>query len=303
MRPSTKWLPAVAIFAACGGNVESGAEIEENTFLTDLIVWRQDRDASLRRDDGWLSLAGLYWLADGDNSFGAATDSDLFFPAESAPATIGTFHVGDGVVQVRAAPGVELLVDGEPAADAVLVSDADGEPTQIEHGSLLFYLITRNERLGIRLKDRASPLLATFEGMHHYPPAPDWRITGTFEPYDPPKTILVPNILGTPVEEVCPGRVVFEVGGQPYALEPTGEPGEELFIVFGDATNGDTTYGAGRFVKAQWPDKSEVVLDFNRSYNPPCVFTPWATCPLPPPQNRLALSVAAGELAYGGLEH
>ncbi|MEE2775499.1 MAG: DUF1684 domain-containing protein [Acidobacteriota bacterium] len=295
------WVSAIVTLCGCGG--DPSAVFDEASFLAELDTWRQERDAGLRRDDGWLSLAGLFWLEEGPNRFGANIDNDLVFPPGSAPPVLGHFLVAGDGVRVRTAPGVELRVSGEPAMEAAVASDADGDPTMIEHGSLLFYVISRNERLGVRLKDRSSPLLAGFEGMHHYAPAPAWRITGEFQPYDPPKIIPVPNILGTPVDETCPGRVVFEVVGETYTLEPTGEPGEELFIVFGDETNGEHTYGGGRFLRAAWPADGEVVLDFNRAYNPPCVFTPWATCPLPPPQNRLSLSITAGELAYGSDDH
>ncbi|MDX1382784.1 MAG: DUF1684 domain-containing protein [Thermoanaerobaculia bacterium] len=306
-------LATIALLSACGtaelpegpsaaAGPSAGAAIDHATFLAELETWRQERDEGLRRDDGWLSLAGLYWLEPGVHRFGSAADNELVFPESSSPPLLGELTVGAGAVVVRAAPGVELTVAGEPAAEAELASDADGDPTPVEHGSLLFYVVARGDRLALRLKDRASPLLASFPGMSYHPPDPAWRVVARFEPYDPPTTILVPNITGTPLEETCPGRAVFEVDGQSYALEPTGLPGERLFFVFGDATNGKTTYGGGRFLYADWPEDDAVVLDFNRAYNPPCVFTPWATCPLPPPQNRLPIAIAAGELTYVGSE-
>jgi uncharacterized protein (DUF1684 family) len=172
----------------------------------------------------------------------------------------------------------------------------------LELGPLLFHAIDRGGRLGVRLKDRESPLIGQFNGIDRFDADPAWRVEARFEPYDPPKTIAVPNIAGPPLEEPCPGRLVFEHSGASYSVEPTGEPGHRLFIVFGDSTNGEATYGGGRFLYADWPapGSETVVLDFNQAYNPPCVFTPWATCPLPPPQNKLAMAVEAGEKTYTG---
>ena len=263
-----------------------------------------ERDEGLRRPDGWLSLAGLFWLAQGESSFGADPGNDVVFPAEKAPARIGVFEVEGRSVRVRIEPGVAVTHEGAPVSELELATDAEGDPTLLELGPLLFHAIERGDRVAIRLKDRESPLIAAFAGMERFPADPSWRVAARLERYDPPKTMMVPNVVGPPLPEPCPGRLVFEHQGESYALEPTGEPGGELFVVFGDATNGAETYGGGRFLYADWPDADgAVVLDFNRAYNPPCVFTPWATCPLPPPQNQLPFRVAAGETTYGDSAH
>jgi uncharacterized protein (DUF1684 family) len=292
--PAADSTPAAAAPAA--------AAFDAAAWRDDLYAWVEHRYASLREPDGWLSLAGLYWLEPGENSFGADPANALVFPAGKAPPRIGVFLVEGGKARVRVEPGVKVTHDGQPVTELDLATDVETDPTMLELGPLLFHAIDRGGRLGVRLKDRESPLIAQFAGIDRYDADPSWRIDARFEAYDPPKTIMVPNIVGPPLPESCPGRVVFELDGATRALEPTAEPGSRLFIVFGDTTNGEATYGGGRFLYADWPAPGDdrVVLDFNRAYNPPCVFTPWATCPLPPPQNRLAVAVTAGEKTYTG---
>jgi uncharacterized protein (DUF1684 family) len=184
-----------------------------------------------------------------------------------------------------------------------LASDLEDEPTVLELGSLRFHLIDRAGRLGIRVKDTESPALAAFVGMDYFPVDPSWRIVASFEAFDQPKTIEVPNVLGSSFAEPAPGIARFERDGRRWELTPVGEPGEPLFFVFGDATNGGETYGGGRFLSAPPAANGTVILDFNKAFNPPCVFTPHATCPLPPPQNKLALAVQAGEKTWGAASH
>jgi uncharacterized protein (DUF1684 family) len=219
------------------------------------------------------------------------------FPADKAPPRIGVFVVDEGRVRVRVDPGVVVTHDGAPVTELALLTDVDDEPTMLELGPLLFHAIDRGGRLGVRLKDRESPLIGQFAGIHRFDADPSWRIEARFETYDPPKPIVVPNIVGPPTEEPCFGRLSFERGGATYSLEPTGQPGKRLFIVFGDETNGETTYGGGRFLYADWPAPGDdrVVLDFNRAYNPPCAFNKYTTCPLPPKQNVLPVAIDAGE--------
>lgn len=277
------------------------SDTELEAHLVEVEAWRAQRDAALRRPDGWLSLAGLFWLNEGDNTVGSMPTSDLVFPAERAPLELGVFHRRGDVVSFQRQAGAEVTIDGEPVSgETVLVPDTEGEPTVLEHGSLRFYAILRGDRVGVRLKDTASPLLAQFEGMDNFPVDADWRVTARFEPYDPPKTLRVPNIIGIVEDLPSPGAAVFTVDGREYRLEPTRE-GDELFFVFGDATNGRETYGGGRFLYTDLPaPDGTLVLDFNRAYNPPCVFTPYATCPLPTRENKLPVPVRAGERAFEG---
>lgn len=283
------------------------APFDEAAWKADIEAWRGEREKHLRDPEGWLTLAGLYWLKEGANSFGADPGNDLVFPAGKAPGKIGVLRREGSTVSVVVEPGVGLAADGTPitVSEFPLAADASGKPTLLTLGSLAFHLIRRGERVGIRLRDKESPLLASFSGMKSFPLGPSWRVTARFEPYTPAKTIKIPNVLGDVSDSPCPGALVFEYDGQTLRLEPIGSAGEEMFLVFGDGTNGRETYGGGRFLDLPAPSADgTVVVDFNLAYNPPCVFTPYATCPLPPRQNRLAVAIEAGELMFeGGVAH
>lgn len=277
-----------------------GCAVNDADFRTDWDAWRQTRLDGLRAPDGWLALAGLYWLDDGAHAFGSDSANALVFPP-GAPPHIGTFEVGDSTITMRVAPGVEVTHDGAAVSEIVLADDASGAPTVVQLGSLSWHAIRRSRGLGIRLRDAESPVLAHFDGIATFEPDPSWRIPARFEPYDPPRLLPIPSITGVAEEEVSPGAVVFRHDGTEHRLNVTGTPGDaQYFLVFGDATNGRDTYGGGRFLYVDAPDADgRTVLDFNRAYNPPCVFTPYATCPLPPPQSRLPFHVEAGEKTWG----
>jgi hypothetical protein len=241
----------------------------------------------------------LFPLSEGSNRFGSADDNDLVFPAE-APEFAGAFVLEDGEVRIEVAGDVEITTGGAPVTSAVLESDADGVPTVLEMGFLHFYVIERAGKLYVRVKDLQSERLKQFDGIDRYPVDAAWRINARFEPYDPPRSVRVPNVLGGEFVEECPGRVEFEVGGKTCSLEPLSASGGRLFLVFGDATSGLETYGGGRFLYADPPtEDGEVILDFNKAYNPPCAFSPYATCPLPPEANRLSVRIEAGEKNWG----
>jgi uncharacterized protein (DUF1684 family) len=264
----------------------------------EIRAWQQKRIANLTSEDGWLTLVGLHWLKEGPNTFGSSTDNALVFPA-GTPARIGTFTQKGGKVTLSLHKGVSLTRGGQPFTGGQLRSDADGQPDMLALGKLRFYLIRRGERFGIRVKDTESEARKKFHGIPTYPVSTAWRIEGRFEPAPTPRKTAVPTVLGTVEEMTSPGTIVFTVKGKEYRLEPMQEPGsDQFFIIFADQTNRTETYGAGRFLYAAPPKDGKVVLDFNRAYNPPCAFSPYATCPLPPPQNRLKLRVEAGEKRY-----
>lgn len=275
-------------------------------YVEEVRAWHERRQARLRQPDGWLSLVGLHWLEEGASSFGSAPTADVVFPAESAPLEMGRLLLEERRVTLDPAAGVEMtLEDGTPITGPVpLLSDAGQDPTVVRHGTLRFHVIERGERVGIRVKDSNSPVRAEFTAIETYPIDPAWRIEARFVPYDPPKILRIPDVLGAVNEEPSPGALAFTVGGREYRLDPT-RVGDELFVVFADATNGDETYGGGRFVYTELPDDDgAVVLDFNKAYNPPCVFTPYSTCPLPPADNRLPIRIEAGEKMYAkGIHH
>ena len=279
---------------------ETHADVPEASYVNQIRQWRQKREARLRQPDGWLSLTGLYWLEDGENTVGSAPTSDLVFPADKAPLELGLMERHGDTVTFRPRPGVTVQVDGKPVRDAItLVPDTQEGTTILQYGSLRFYAIVRGERVGVRLKDAESEMLTSFKGIESYPIDPKWRIIAHFEPYDPPKMLQIPTILGDVDQEPAPGALAFTVDGQEFKLDVTQE-GDQFFVVFGDSTNRKTTYGGGRFMYTDLPDENgDVVLDFNKAYNPPCVFTPYATCPLPTPGNKLSIAVTAGEKLYG----
>ncbi len=281
----------------------AAAAFDEATYLEELESWRQERDERLRAEGGWLSVAGLYWLSEGENPFGTAADNAVVFPPGTAPEHAGSFVLADGKVSVRTEVDSGVTHEGKPVTELALATDAEGEPSELRLGTLLFYPIERTGRMGIRLKNSERAERKSFRGNQSYPVDLAWRVTARFEPYAEPKAVKIPNILGTEFDATAPGMLSFEVAGESYQLEPTGEPEEGLFVVFGDATNGRETYGGGRFLATDPPAGGTVILDFNRAYNPPCVFTPYATCPLPTRQNKLPIEVHAGEKMYGDAHH
>lgn len=260
-------------------------------------AWRRHRYDALRRDIGWLTLAGLGWLKPGVNHLGTDADNDVILP--SGPSRAGTVTVGDDVV----ADG-DFIHGGAAAHGLRLVNDQQGEATMLELGALRLCVIERGGRLAIRTWDTSSAARRSFEGIDHWPVAPAWRLVVRFVP-TPDRVLRVPDILGAVDEQPSPGEVVFEIGGVTHRLQglPGGDPGE-LWLVFGDVTNGTETYGGGRFLYTDAPDADgSVVVDFNLAFNPPCVFSPFATCPRPWPSNRLPIRIEAGERMYGDGHH
>ncbi len=283
------------------------------TWEAEVAAWKQARFERLQRPDGWLTLAGLAWLKEGDNSVGSDPKSAVVLPAGKAPAHLGTLRVvgapgatgasgaAAATVTFLAEKGVGVTSQGKPITTLALVDDSQVDPTPIEVGTLTFFAIRRGDRLGVRVRDREAATLTSFRGLDYFPLDRKWLITGKFEPAAEVKEIPIPNALGFDEPIKSPGHVVFTVDGREHrllALDDTGDG--RLFLVFGDQTNGHETYGGGRFLYTDPPQDGRVVLDFNRAYNPPCVFTPYATCPLPPRENRLPLRVEVGEKSFAG---
>jgi uncharacterized protein (DUF1684 family) len=262
--------------------------------------WQERRLRNLQSEDGWLTLVGLGWLKEGASSAGSGKGVDVEFPPD-APVLIGTFTRSGSSVAFQPANGISVSRGGQPFPGGALKTDAGGEkPDILQLGRFRFHVIARGDRLGVRIKDPEARARKEFKGIPTYPPAAQWQIRARWEPATSATTIAVPNILGQVETMSSPGTAVFTVQGKEYRLTPVLEEGSsDLFFVFGDETNRTETYGAGRFLYASPPKDGSVVLDFNRAYNPPCAFSPFATCPLPPKQNRLALRVEAGEKRAG----
>ena len=267
----------------------------------EIEAWRRRRRERLAGEDGWLSLTGLFWLADGPNSVGAAPDAAIRLPP-AAPERAGTILLSEGraVFAPTDPPAPGLSAGGRPVEGPVeLRTDAGGAPTVVAIRRVRFHLLERGGRIAVRVRDRENPARSRLGAIPSFPIDPAWRFDARFEPYDPPRRMPVTSVVGTVEEETVPGAVAFEVGSNIFRLEPVLERGEaDYWIVFGDATNGAETYGGGRFVYVSPPSGGRTVLDFNKAYNPPCVFTPYSTCPLPPPVNRLPIRVEAGEKRY-----
>lgn len=245
---------------------------DEAGYLLHLEAWRKEQEAALRAERGWLSLAGLFWLKEGENRLGG--------PLKEA----GVFLLAKGKVTFRPA--------GEPPRE--LKSDGSGAPDFISWGSLTFYVLQRGKRLGIRLYDSESPVRKHFTGQQWYAPDPAFRVVAPFHAYTPPKLLEITNVLGDTQPVPCPGYVTFVLAGTQCRLEAQATP-DGLFFNFRDLTSGKTTYPAGRFLETEKPDKGKVILDFNKAVSPPCAFTEFATCPLPPKANYLRVAIPAGE--------
>ena len=297
-------LGSCGLLAACEpqGEAESGgaqvAAADEGEYREEIEAWRAERVEGLKAEGGWLSLAGLHWLPEGESSIGSQPMLDVVLPA-SAPARVGTVSRDGDRVALELTPGVDATHEGEPFRRLELTADGEeSEPPVVELGTLSFHVIERGERIGLRVKDSAAPSRTGFTGIDHYEPDPRWRLDARFEPYDPPREIEVEDYSGGTQESTVPGAVVFEVDGATHRLDAI-DAGDQLFLIFADQTSGEATYGGGRYLYAEKPgEDGRVVVDFNKAYNPPCVFTPYATCPLPPRQNRLDLAVEAGEKKY-----
>ncbi len=300
MRRTTTAL-GLALLAAGSGPLAAGDE----AYRAEVQRWRADREARLTADGGWLTVAGLFWLAEGENRFGTDPAGDLVLPEGSAPEKAGSFALRDGRVDVALLPGVSATIGGKPAAGAqTLRPDTTGTPDVLEMGALSLHVIRRGDRYGIRLKDRNAAARKAFTGLKWFDVREDYRVEARWVPYPQPKPVKVPNVLGQSEVMPSPGYAEFTLGGKLLRVDGVLEdPPDELFFIVRDQTSGKETYGAGRFLYADLPKEGKVVLDFNKAYNPPCAFTPYATCPLPPPQNWMPVRVEAGELAYGKPGH
>ncbi|MCY3964737.1 MAG: DUF1684 domain-containing protein [Acidobacteria bacterium] len=287
---------ALLVAAVILAQPATGEESEPAVYKRALAEWRAKRVGDLKGPDGWLNLAGLYWLKEGANGFGAAAGNDLVAPEGSAPPKLGDFVVENGTVNFRAAVGAEVFHGETPVTEILLVDDREKEATLLTSGSLAWSVIRRMDRLGVRLRDYDHPAVTAFAGIDSYTADPSWRLEARFQPYPEPRTIRVPTVVeGLGWEPTVPGTLEFEVQGQSLSLEAY-RSDDEFMIVFADDTTGDTTYPAGRYLAAALPGPDgNTTLDFNKAYNPPCVFTEFATCPLATPRNRLPVAIEAGE--------
>jgi uncharacterized protein (DUF1684 family) len=301
------FLSAAIILVLSLSSLATDAPSASDAWQRDLLAWRDKRATGLQTPEGWLSLIGLEWLKEGDNSIGSAADNKI--QIAKAPAHLGVVHLEKGGAMRLLPPAggfpKDLLLDGHPAVEQPLLADDSDHSSKLSLGGLTLIVIHRDERYGLRIKDAQAATRTGFHGLRWYVPNPAYRVQAKWIPYNPPKMIDIPTILGTVSKLPAPGVAEFTIDGQVSRLEPVLEDPQstDLFFILRDTTSKTTTYGAGRFLYTGLPDHGlsqpgELWLDFNELINPPCAFTPYATCPLPPPQNRLTVAIPAGEQRY-----
>jgi uncharacterized protein (DUF1684 family) len=282
---------------------------QETQWQQQTNAWRMQHAAELQKPDGWLSLTALEWLDPGDTFVGAAPDNKIHLPP-GGPDHVGILHLESSTVTLNPPPGgfpAGLLIDGQPARAQQLHTDADSDKhnPRLTVGTLNFYVVNRGDRFALRIKDANSDALTHFHALNWYPPDPSYRVTARWTPYHPHKTITLARLAGSSYQQTVPGAAEFTLQGKTYQLEPVLEDPAvaKLFFILRDTTSATTTYGACRFLYTGFSDHGleqpgELILDFNRLENPPCAYTPYSTCPLPPPQNRLPIALPVGEQRY-----
>ena len=264
-------------------------------YQKEIFEWQQSLDTKLRKENSWLALAGLYWLEAGENTFGSKKSNDLIFPDDSLPEVIGSFIVGGEGVKLKITGDPIVSLDGEFIKEAFLQPDVSGSPTKLSIGDLTFILIQREDGFGIRLWDNGRPERETFPGRQWFPIQDEFRISGSYKRYETEHHITFQRNNGEDFEAQVGGIVSFSLDGKDCSLLAFEEAEGDLFILFRDPTNETETYSAGRYLVVSTPKDGKVIVDFNRAYNPPCAFTNFATCPLPPAQNKLVIPITAGE--------
>jgi len=297
-----RFLPAFILVLFVSAGFLTNASATPEPAETDLVSsvdednqqWRQRRDSGLRREHGWLSLVGLEWLKPGANKVGSGAGSDAVLPG--GPDYWGTIYLEGDSLRFERNPDSGVLVDGTAPDEIELVADIQGEPTIVQSGSIQFHAIFR-ESYALRVSDSQAPALLGFEGIPYYPIQPEWRIEGRLIPATEGETIEIGNVLGQVSDTPVFGVLEFDRDGETYRLIGLGDDtSESLWFIFSDRTSGHGTYGAGRFLYSEGlPENGRLVVDFNKAYNPPCAFSDYATCPLPPQENRLNLAITAGE--------
>jgi uncharacterized protein (DUF1684 family) len=291
-------ISALGALLAAGLGLNQAGVTSDSSYTQEIQKWRAQRVERLTKPGGWLTLVGLDWLKNGKNKLGSAKDNDIVIA--TAPAYLGTITLTGGKAAIALDPQAGATVDGAKKLGAELLDDTHEKPTTIAFGTTSFYLIKREDKVGLRIRDTEAPTRKHFAGIDNFEIDPSWRIEAKWEAYNPPHEVEESNIIGQIDKVIVPGAAVFQRDGKTYRVEPVIEtPGDtELFLVFSDKTSGKETYGAARFVYTEAPKDGKVILDFNKAYNPPCAFTPFATCPLPTAQNRLQTRVTAGEKKY-----
>jgi uncharacterized protein (DUF1684 family) len=283
------------VFLVSFASFSQGSEYEK-----EIMAFRKIRIDSLQHENGYLNLSGLFWLKEGENTIGADTKNDFVFPAEHSDSFLGKIILNNGVVRFKSSQANQVFSSGQAVSEMIIFQDK--KVVVLEHKSLRWFIIKRGEKYALRLRDLVGEYVRNFKGIDYFSIDSSWRIKAKFVATHG-KKLNITDITGRNYLEDSPGELHFTIKGKKYTLEAGGTI-DEFFIVFGDLSNKKTTYGGGRFVYASAPDKEgNVILDFNKSLNPPCEFTPFATCPLPTKKNRMNLEITAGEKSKGILSH
>lgn len=256
--------------------------------------WQENRLERLKSENGWLNLAGLYWLSEGKNSFGSDSSNTIIFP-EKFPAFGGTIILEDSTARLVINPETPITTGGKPIDDTILSNDNQPNTTVLAHGSFRWFIIRRGAQFGIRLRDLEHPRTGALDHIPSYPFNKKFVVEARMVPFDTVRIVEVPTVIDGYTEQYqAPGELVFRINGKRQTLLPFSS-GKGYFLIFGDETNGMDTYGAGRFLYTEMINGDRVIIDFNKATNPPCAFSPFATCPLPPPENLLEMEIRAGE--------
>jgi len=298
---------AILVTLALAGDASSAPR--DSAYATSIAQWRAEREAQLKADDGWLTVVGLTWLKPGVSRVGSDPANEVLLP-KSAPRLAGTLTLANGKVVFKPGPHLTphaVMIDNQPAYETELHPDLDPSYTRVVAGPVKFFIIQRDDdhgdKFGVRIKDNESAARREFTGKKWFPIDPSWRVTARYVPFDKPRQLTFDTVAGVKETDESPGYVQFDRSGREYRMDAVVD-GKSLWFIMRDATSGKSTYAAARFLYAEMPKNGlkqagPVTIDFNKAENPPCVFTPYATCPLPPLQNRLTLAVTAGEQMYG----
>ncbi len=264
-------------------------------YLNDMHEWRRALEQRLRAENGWLALAGLIWLHEGQQRVGKLKNSNHTLAIEAAPDDLGQFALENGRVHFQPNPDLRININDQPASQKWLAAETDPHPDFIAIGDLRIVVVQRGGRFGLRIWDNSRPERVEFPGRSWYPIEPGFRLRARFIPADSDRKVVIPDVLGNFSEEQILGELLVEYSGEMLRLQVLDAAERKAFLIFADRTNGETTYPGGRFMVVELGASEEIELDFNRAYNPPCAFTPYATCPLPPDPNRLSIRIEAGE--------
>ncbi len=285
----------IVLIPGCQKKELGQADIPEN-YVEQVQHWKQERVASIKSPTGWLRLAGMFWLDEGENSFGSGENQDVQLPEGTIPEEAGTFLFENGHVTMNVADGVTITHNGEPVSEMVLFDGENEDTPNVQHESLEWFVIKRGDMVGIRLYNKENEQADQFTGFDSYPIDEKWNRRARFIPNPEGTTISIVNVLGQEEDLESPGVLEFSIDGEIYTLDAI-DSDDNMFMIVGDQTNQTETYQAGRYIYVDFPkDGSQYTnIDFNKIYNPPCAYSVFTTCQLPPPQNQLEVAIAAGE--------